>query len=314
MNYLMNLCWCSFQLQDLAASPGIRDPQLNNAECVIKGHDINIQATGHSFEIRIITWGSLFFTCAAFNPLYETTIGSMSHLKTINFSRYKAILLLIILVAILGSCAWIILLCFTIYYMMRDGVFYYLEIYFILTFLIIFPISKRGCYCLNNHRTRGPVMDRVFRYFHAPLGVIYTSFCSCWMLIGMMLNPIWGLTIALTACLVITSIIYVVDSYGRVGYPPLKRMWVNILLAVISLTLIVIFTGQSFNGRETADEIFSAVLFTALVAATSLLTKRGWKKFTNQKAGKRKIADEESQRKPQPQSSDSSMKVFESSV
>ena len=154
---------------------------------------------------------------------------------------------------------------------------------------------------------------RWFRYLLAPSGVIYTSFSSCWVLVGMILNAIWGLTVAVTACLVITSFIYIVDSYEKVRYTPLKRMWVNIFVAVISLTLIVIFTGQSFNGRETADEIFSAVLFAALVAATSLLTKRGWKRFTNQKAGTRKIAGKESS--TQPPFNDPSLEItFESTL
>ena len=302
MNYLMNLCWCSFQLQDLASSPGIRNPELNNAECVVEGHGTDIQATGHSHGIRIIIWSSTFFTCAAFSPLYEKTIGSMSGLNTRNIPRYKAILYLSFLVAMLGSFTWTILLGVLIDYIMRDGVIFYLDISLILFFLLyIFPFSMVWWCCLKNYATRDKMEDRGFRWFRyllAPIGVIYTSFSSCWVLVGMILNAIWGLTVAVTACLVITSFIYIVDSYEKVRYTPLKRMWVNIFVAVISLTLIVIFTGQSFNGRETADEIFSAVLFAALVAATSLLTKRGWKRFTNQKAGTRKIADEESTLQP----------------
>lgn len=151
----------------------------------------------------------------------------------------------------------------------------------------LYPAKKpSSCRSTEPEEDRG---FRLFRYFLAPLGVIYISFCSCWMLIGMMLNPIWGLTVAVTACLVIISFIFIVDSYGKVEYPRLKRMWANILVAVISLTLIVIFTGKPFNARETADEIFSAVLLTALVTATSLLTKRGWKMFTNPKARKGEI-------------------------
>ena len=303
MNYLMNLCWCSFQLQDLASSPGIRNPELNNAECVIEGHGTDIQATGHSHGIRIIIWSSTFFTCAAFSPLYEKTIGSMSGLNTRNIPRYKAILYLSFLVAMLGSCTWTILLSVLISYIMRDGVIFYLEISLILFFLLyIFPLLMVWWCCLKNYATRDQMEDRGFKWFRyllAPSGVIYTSFSSCWVLVGMILNPIWGLTVAVTACLVITSFIYIVDSYEKVRYTPLKRMWVNIFVAVISLTLIVIFTGQSFNGRETADEIFSAVLFAALVAATSLLTKRGWKRFTNQKAGTKTIAGEESTTQPQ---------------
>ncbi|XP_022801829.1 uncharacterized protein LOC111339438 [Stylophora pistillata] len=43
-------------LQDLAISPGIRDPRLNTAECVVEGHKIDIEATGRSVYIKIILW------------------------------------------------------------------------------------------------------------------------------------------------------------------------------------------------------------------------------------------------------------------
>ena len=49
------------QLQDLAILPAIRDPSLNTAECVIKGHDPNFEAKGRSPYIRAVLWLSLIF-------------------------------------------------------------------------------------------------------------------------------------------------------------------------------------------------------------------------------------------------------------
>ncbi|XP_044166430.1 uncharacterized protein LOC122950431 [Acropora millepora] len=48
-------------LQDMAKSPGIRDPDLNTAECVIQGHKPNIDAPGVSPYIKPILWCSFFF-------------------------------------------------------------------------------------------------------------------------------------------------------------------------------------------------------------------------------------------------------------
>ena len=47
-------------MEDLAISPGIQDPRLNTAECVIKGHQPNIDATGVNSYIRAILYCSLF--------------------------------------------------------------------------------------------------------------------------------------------------------------------------------------------------------------------------------------------------------------
>ena len=46
-------------------SPGIRDPRLNTAECVIEGHDPDITATGRSPYIRAILWCSFMFAVPA---------------------------------------------------------------------------------------------------------------------------------------------------------------------------------------------------------------------------------------------------------
>ena len=112
-----------------------------------------------------------------------------------------------------------------------------------------------------------------FQKLLVPLSVIYTCFFSCWMLIGIMLNPIWGLTIALAVCLVISSFNYIVGGYVVVRqtqcdvsmHQSLRRNWVLSFLALIFLTIVVIFAGQSYNGRETADGLFKTALFTALV-------------------------------------------------
>ena len=52
------------QLQDLAVSPGIRDPRLNTAECVMQGHKTNISGTGlvHCTSITIMLWSSVGFS------------------------------------------------------------------------------------------------------------------------------------------------------------------------------------------------------------------------------------------------------------
>ena len=310
MNYLLNLCWCSFQLQDLASSPGIRNPELNNAECVIEGHGTDMQATGRSLEIRIMIWGSFCSTYLAHNPLSEIIVGHMMVLKSEHKYEYETLLRLSVLVVILGSYIWLILLSFVIYFSVRDGPCFYLDILFTLipVFYFITPLSKGARDIWNNFRSSDPVqMNSGFVWFQkllAPLSVIYTCFFFCWMLIGIILNPIWGLTVALAVSLVISFFNFTVGGYLNarqtsydestllffvLGLPNnnesilsyLFRKWVLSFLALTSLTIVVIFAGQSFNGRETADGISKTVMFTSLVFFTSWLS---WKRLFSQKS------------------------------
>ena len=313
MNYLLNLCWCSFQLQDLASSPGIRNPELNNAECVIEGHGTDMQATGRSLEIRIMIWGSFCSTCAAFDPLYGMIVGYVVLLKVTNSPEYKPMLCLSVLVGVPGSFIWLILLSVVIYFSVRDGPLFYLNILLVLIPVLYFitPLSKRVRDIWNNCKSSDPgQMNSGFMWFQkllAPLSVIYTCFFSCWMLIGIMLNPTWGLTMALAVSLVISFFNFTVGGYLNARqmfsdestplFPLLsllnrdesilsylRRKWVLSFLALTSLTIVVIFAGQSFNGRETADGTFKTVMFTALVFFTSWLS---WKRLFSQKSERR---------------------------
>ena len=52
----------------MAVSPGIRDPELNTAECVIQGHKPNIDAPGVSPYIKPILFCS-FFSVMLLGPI-----------------------------------------------------------------------------------------------------------------------------------------------------------------------------------------------------------------------------------------------------
>ena len=49
-------------------SPELRNPKLNTAECVIQGHEPNIDATGMSPYTRPILWCS-FFSVLLLGPI-----------------------------------------------------------------------------------------------------------------------------------------------------------------------------------------------------------------------------------------------------
>ena len=279
----MNLCWCSFQLQDLASSPGIRNPELNNAECVIEGHGIDMQATGRYVEIRITIWGSFLFTLTAYLPLCQAIKGYAAFLEVLGYPQYKAILCVSVSVGVLGSFIWLILLSLVIYFIVRDGPLCYLDILFIIMIPVLYfitPLSKTGRNFWDSCTSPNPVpRSTKLKWFYKlllPVSAAYTCFCLYWMLIGIMLNPIWGLTATLAVGFVSASFTYVVFNCVSVSQWFLRKNWGLCLLAVIFLILGVIFAGQSFNERETADVVFKAVLLTALSFLTSWLS---WKRL-----------------------------------
>ena len=106
------------------------------------------------------------------------------------------------------------------------------------------------------------------------------------MLIGIMLNPTWGLTVTLIICFTFASFTYAVHEYLTLvsciqdGEPPAKlyALLPGVLgfLAVIVLIPVIVFAGQSFNGRETADETLKTILMTALGSFISWLS---WKRL-----------------------------------
>ena len=116
---------------------------------------------------------------------------------------------------------------------------------------------------------------------------VFTSYFSCWMLIGIMLNPTWGLTVTLLICFTFAAFTYAVYEYLTVfsrekGDKP--NNWHALypcvlgMLAVIFLIVIIVFAGQSYNGRETADETLKTTLLSALGAFVSWLS---WKRLLN---------------------------------
>ena len=242
-----------------------------------------MQATGHYVEIRIIIWGSFLFTLTAYLPLCQAIKGYAAILELFGNPEYKAILCVSVSVGVLGSFIWLILLSLVIYFIVRDGPLCYLDILFIIMIPVLYfitPLSKTGRNLWDNCTSPNPVpRSTKLKWFYKlllPLSAAYTCFCLYWMLIGIMLDPIWGLTATLAVCFVLASFTYVVFACASLSQSYLRKMWVLCLLAVIFLTLGIIFAGQSFNGRETADVVFKTVLLTALTFLTSWLS---WKRL-----------------------------------
>ena len=119
-------------------------------------------------------------------------------------------------------------------------------------------------------------------------------------MIGIMINPTWGLTVALLSCSILAAFIFAVYLYleananGNANANATGNANANananpnannklqpflfsgaVFLAVLSLVFIIVFAGQSYNSNETADEVLKTSLLYFIGALVSWIF---WKK------------------------------------
>ena len=290
---------------------------MNTAECVIEGHGIDIEATGRSVYIKIIHWCSFLFTLAVFYLLTsfiehcrkegwpEKTTGR-EHTNTTGRDRQKiriknsakAIFSLSILLSALGTVQLIVIFSLMLTFYREEG-FFIMDITVILFFIVILILGNISF---------GPNIPKTLEYYFPWLttpeaymvediisfkwkqkmvpyiSAATTSFSSCWMLIGIMLNPTWGLTVTLIIYFAFACFAYAVCEYlaltsreqDWVKSEKLQALYPGLLgfLAVIVLIPVILFASPSFNGRETADEALKTILTTAIGSLIWLAWKR----------------------------------------
>ena len=349
----------ALQLQDLAISPEIRDPRLNTAECVIEGHEPDMEATGRSYYIMAIILCTLLFAfyfgsflghgfnyCelnAQWSEDHKTRsrnldTGSQEGNRIRRKNTARALCYLGYLLTIV--CSPFYIANFFLLYQHYFGEISFAMIAAWLSFVwftkvVIFccppgckrmlhfmpPESRRGVSSTTD-ATRGRLVDAglffrelVKKHFMfnehlckkdfpfiiravlglSPPGMLTCCFCSCWMLIGIMLNPTWGLTLTMLIGFSLAAFTYEVYQYysisndlklrttssSNLNMPKALLFKAQIviycffgLLVVICLDIVIVLAGQSYNGRETADETLKTALLSALGAFVSWVS---WK-------------------------------------
>ena len=243
-------------------SPSIRDPRLNSAECVIEGHNPDIMATGCSSRLIIILCFSCLFAVLsgpllAFYVLHYRKKRPKTEKRTIDV---LCVCLIIIFAALLIYKERTI--CKADY---ENFPMYIHAIYPVVAGVGIVVSILTRCCCKVECKS-------IFYIACANL----TAFHFCWLLVGIMLNPTWGLAALLIVCLVIGVFTYAVftflcskiktkrDTDGATGGSgnsedkhPVQSFLscLSAFLAVCCLLIVVILAGQSYHGRETADEV-----------------------------------------------------------
>ena len=283
----------------------MRDPQLNSAECITEGHQPNISSvTEHSWRIIVILVLSFLFSIVSGPLLAFITTKKRDELRNEGDRKSKAKknsidflcgFLLVIFVAIYIAKVVIVygyssgekLVPINIY-----AVFVAIQPIIVFVGIIV---SCMTLYCCGEDQERQqqqeqkqelPMEDIVKKKsFFFIICANLATYHFCWLLVGIMLNPIWGLVVLLVLCLFIgvsTFAFYTYKSPVPQGEnPPKKSLLFSScfagFLAICVLIVIVILAGQSYNGRQTADEALKeAVMYLISIFFSWLYWKGYW--------------------------------------
>ena len=278
------------QLQDLAVRPEIRDPRLNTAECVIEGHETDIMATGpRSSYIRAILWCAFIFSFWAGPYLAEIILGvieqrSQSPQSATELYDFQAptslgprenisesaLIRAVVCVCCLLLCVELIILVFIFKFSVSGNapidVYIYIGI-LILEGVILTCLKKKKKKCPSN------------RVFILTFCLIFTSHHFCWLVIGIMINPVWGLTVLLLACFSVVLLTFLLcQIFWEENFKCSRDDIMQIIVCGVtfcggfSLVASAVLAGQSFYGRGTADELVKTVLLSVISVGTSLLS------------------------------------------
>ena len=296
----------ALQLQDLADSPAIRNPSLNTAECVIQGHQPDF-ATGRSDYVRAMLWLSMFFVIFS-GPLLAKNIRDIEELSLGNSNsekknKFEAVCFSFYFLSLFSSLLIVVAFALSVMYWKLGGTFHFTVI-----IIIIFVLSSLESFCVIRWFEYG---DSKPLFLLKIYGGHAISYIFCWIIIGIRINPTWGLTIALLVSSCFASVTYakyiyleefpngnshstacctttnsfttgIASSNGsnsNKNPTQAKVICVAYCLVVLLLFLVVIFAGHSSSGKEMAvDEVLKA---TSLYFITAFISWAAWKKHVS---------------------------------
>ena len=300
-------------MQDLAISPGIQDPRLNTAECVIQGHQPNIDATGVNSYIRAILYSSLV-SVILIGPilgLFSLNVLENYSTKKVKFCKYN-----------IKGCAkrqgygapaqepineHINILCVACYevedpfvrsaeytcflllltdilitlIVVRDVLFHHTEIY--IPILLITCICEgvviglvQCCAVLCCGFCEDSKETSLFRRFVVMTSANIIVYHLIWLIVGIMVNPTWGLTVLAVACFVIVALfctIYVICDASKESFCHSFCVSIAIFVGLCLVVSVAVLAGQSFYGKETTGEILKTALLYVVGGLTWLFGK-----------------------------------------
>ena len=262
-------------------SPSIRDPQLNSAECVTEGHEPDIFATGQSYRIMIILCCSCLFSILS-GPLLASFVMNYQETRPKIERQTIDILCGVLFVIFLSLCGY----CF---FLESEFKIFIPSIYPLIAFLGFVVGVCTHCFCPKEvTKQKNDNTEQVYvKWYAMAIYVIcanLTVYHFCWLLIGIMLNPTWGLAVLLVVCLVIGVFTYTVFTFKSSDSNHSYQSFFSCsaaFLAICFLIVVVILAGQSYHGRQTADEVLKDGVLYLISASFSWLY---WKHCASKKS------------------------------
>ena len=271
-------------------SPEIRDPRLNTAECVIEGHKPDIAATGRTLYFKAILWCSFIFVLPAGPYLTFVILDLLKQRSAVRVGDNVSLCCWCECAECCQSCntrqdplaSSIICSCFLLF-CAETGIFVYVmvgsasgnaptEIYFILGFLV-FEGAVFGCIKIFKSSDRCSMPCNSLVKVIMGICANLSTYHFCWLVIGIMISPTWGLAVLLIVGVFVSALTYFLRKIFEVDKCSHITHFIICVVSfcgVCSLVIVAVLAGQSFYGRETADDIMKTVLLYVISGLTGL--------------------------------------------
>ena len=98
-----------------------------------------------------------------------------------------------------------------------------------------------------------------------------TSYHFCWIVIGIMLNALWSVTVLLFVGVITTALFFTLYNFFEfvdVSYNRTRNFFIclTLFIPVVCLVCLVIVAGQTVFGRNTVDEVVKMVILPVSIA------------------------------------------------
>ena len=253
----------------MAVSPGIQDPTLNTAECVIEGHETDLEATGRDDYIKAMLGCSCSFTIL-FGPLlalitfifFKKAENSGTGKKQ-NFAKAVKCVSCFLFFVEIG-----LLITVIVYSKLGNaprGINVVQGLIFVEGLVMGLTLGQKHFDFLPKNKCNAEGVIKLGIFLWANL----TTYHFCWLVIGIMVDTLWGFTVLLVICVVIAATVYSVYNFIHFYNVHSFILCGASLCSVLSLVVLVILAGQSFFGRETANEVVKTALLYVTTAFIS---------------------------------------------
>lgn len=251
-------------------SPGIRNPELNTAECVTQGHEPNISDPGVSHYIQPILRCS-FVSVLLLGPIIALFL--LDFLGNDNWEGTMICSVNVLFSVFLISDVALIIYTFTT---QNAGLKMLIPVVCIILEGIVLYLIQ---YCCSKRN----IFDEPKEFFRRCC--IFTpcinllSYHLCWVIVGIMINPAWGLTVLFIACFVVVALLFsggqICDTENNSSCIYRFLVFFSAFCGLCLVGALAVLTGQSFYGRETAEDVIKTGLFYVVGVIVWIFKKEG---------------------------------------